>query len=72
MEPGRGIMRILMLSYEFPPLGGGGAKVVYGLSQELVRVGHAVDLVTMGFKGLPGYEKVNGVHVYRVPFIRMR
>jgi glycosyltransferase involved in cell wall biosynthesis len=65
-------MRILMLSYEFPPLGGGGAKVVYGLSQELVRVGHAVDLVTMGFKGLPGYEKVNGVNVYRVPCIRMR
>ena len=59
-----------MLSYEFPPLGGGGAKAVYGLSNELVKLGHEVDLVTMGFKGLPSYENVNGVNVHRVPCIR--
>ena len=29
-------MRILMLSYEFPPLGGGGGQVVDGLTRELV------------------------------------
>jgi hypothetical protein len=29
-------MRILTLSYEFPPVGGGGANVVKGLSAELV------------------------------------
>jgi hypothetical protein len=40
-------MRILMLCYEFPPLGGGGSKVVYGLSKELVRLGHEVDIVIM-------------------------
>ena len=61
-----------MLSYEFPPLGGGGARVVYGLSKELVRAGHEVDLVTMGFQGLPKHEQVNGVNVYRVPCIRIR
>jgi glycosyltransferase involved in cell wall biosynthesis len=65
-------MRILMLSYEFPPLGGGGAKVVAGLSRELVRNGHEVDLVTMGFRGLPEIETVNGVTVYRVPCLRKR
>jgi glycogen synthase len=53
------MMHILMLSYEFPPLGGGGAKVVFGLSKELVRLGHDVDVVTMGFRGLPKHEKVN-------------
>ena len=64
------IMKILMLCYEFPPLGGGGAKVVSGLSRELVRLGHKVDVVTMGFRGLPKHEKVNGVNVYRVPCLR--
>jgi len=59
-----------MLCYEFPPLGGGGAKVVFGLSKELVRQGHEVDVVTMGFRGLPKYEKVNGINVYRVLCIR--
>jgi len=42
-------MRILTHSYEFPPLGGGGAKVVYGLTTRLVKMGHEVDLVTMNF-----------------------
>lgn len=59
-----------MLCYEFPPLGGGGAKVVYGLSNEIVRLGHEVDLVTMGYRSLPSYENVNGVNVHRVPCFR--
>lgn len=65
-------MNILMLSYEFPPLGGGGGNVVYGLSRELVRLGHTVDLVTMGFRGLPRREQVNGVNIHRVPCIRKK
>lgn len=63
-------MRILMLSYEYPPLGGGGSRVVAGLSAELVRLGHAVDLVTMGFRGLPAREEIGGVRVHRVPCLR--
>jgi glycosyltransferase involved in cell wall biosynthesis len=61
-----------MLSYEFPPLGGGGAKVVYGLSSELVKLGHGVDLVTMGFQDLPKYEQINGVNVHRIQCIRAK
>jgi glycosyltransferase involved in cell wall biosynthesis len=36
----------------------------------LVRLGHKVDLVTMGFRGLPGFEIVNGVRVHRVTSLR--
>jgi glycosyltransferase involved in cell wall biosynthesis len=61
-----------MISYEFPPLGGGGAKVVYGLSKELSKLGYEIDLVTMGFGGLPKYEQINRVNVYRVPCIRIK
>jgi glycosyltransferase involved in cell wall biosynthesis len=63
-------MRILMTSYEFPPIGGGGAAVVAGLSRELVSRGHQVDLVTMSFRGCPSHEDVDGVQVHRVPCIR--
>jgi len=58
------------LCYEFPPLGGGGARVVEGLSRELVRQGHEVDVVTMGWPGLPQREEVHGAQVYRVPCMR--
>jgi glycosyltransferase involved in cell wall biosynthesis len=59
-------MRILTLSYEFPPIGGGGAAVVRGLAAELVKQGHAVDVVTMGFRGVPAQETVDGIRVRRV------
>jgi glycosyltransferase involved in cell wall biosynthesis len=65
-------MKILMLSYEYPPLGGGGSRVVYGLSRELVRIGHEVDLVTMGYHDLPRFEVINGVRIHRVPSLRRK
>ncbi|MDQ3136103.1 MAG: glycosyltransferase family 4 protein [Gemmatimonadota bacterium] len=63
-------MRILMTSYEFPPIGGGGAAVVAGLARELVAGGHEIDLVTMSFQEHPRHEVVDGIHVHRVPCLR--
>jgi glycosyltransferase involved in cell wall biosynthesis len=65
-------MRLLMLCYEFPPLGGGASRVVQGLASELVRRGHSVDLVTTGFPGLPSKEVLDGVLIHRVRTIRKR
>jgi glycosyltransferase involved in cell wall biosynthesis len=59
-----------MLNYEYPPLGGGASPVTKSLSEELVKLGHVVDVVTMGFKGLKQKEVINGVTVYRVSSIR--
>jgi glycosyltransferase involved in cell wall biosynthesis len=59
-------MRILTLSYEFPPIGGGGAQVVAGLAREITRLGHTVDVVTMGFADLPSEEVFDGIRVTRV------
>ena len=59
-------MRILTLSYEFPPIGGGGSGVVKGLARELVRMGHVVDVVTMAFGALPRDEVIEGITVRRV------
>lgn len=63
-------MRILTMSYEFPPLGGGGSKVAQGLASELARTGHAVDVITMGYGDLPRNEEIDGVRVSRMPCIR--
>jgi glycosyltransferase involved in cell wall biosynthesis len=63
-------VRILTLNYEFPPIGGGASPVCHELGRELVTQGHHVDLVTMGFNGLPSREVVDGINVYRVPCMR--
>jgi glycosyltransferase involved in cell wall biosynthesis len=59
-----------MLNHEFPPLGGGGGRVTKTLAEELVKLGHEVDVVTMGFKGLKRREEIKGVNIYRIPCIR--
>jgi glycosyltransferase involved in cell wall biosynthesis len=63
--------RILILSYEFPPLGGGGAKVVAGLANEMQKAGYAFDVVTMGFRGLPRKEVHGNITIHRVPCLRI-
>ncbi len=65
-------MRILTLCYEFPPIGGGGSRVVAGLTGALARAGHEVDVVTSGFRGLPRRSTVGGVQVHRVRALRLR
>lgn len=68
-----GAMRLLLVSYEYPPLGGGGAKVVRGLARELVRAGHKVDVITAGWDGLPGESHFDGgVRVTRLRTLRRR
>jgi glycosyltransferase involved in cell wall biosynthesis len=63
-------VRVLTLSYEFPPLGGGGSKVVHGLAAEFVRMGHEVDVVSMAYGDLPRFEEIQGIRVHRVPCLR--
>jgi len=65
-------MRILTLCYEYPPLGGGGAKVVHGLAVNLAKRGHSTDIVTMGYGELPPYEEAKGIRIFRVSGSRRR
>ncbi|MBR8833163.1 MAG: glycosyltransferase family 4 protein [Stigonema ocellatum SAG 48.90 = DSM 106950] len=61
-------MKILVLSWEFPPrIVGGIARHVAELYPELVKLGHEVHLMTPEFGHAPMYEVVDGVRVYRVP-----
>ena len=65
-------LRILMLNYEFPPLGGGASPVSYEIAKGYVKLGHSVDVVTMHYKGLPFYKIKDGIHIYRVKCIRKK
>jgi glycosyltransferase involved in cell wall biosynthesis len=65
-------MRILMVNYEFPPVGGGGGNANYYLAREMVRLGHEVTVVTSYFRGLALSEDVQGIRVLRVKLWRKR
>ena len=57
-------LKILIVNYEFPPLGGGGGVATLDLGLEWVKEAQ-VDILTSHFKGLPFYENLNGINVYR-------
>jgi glycosyltransferase involved in cell wall biosynthesis len=58
-------MKILMMNYELPPLGGGGGTTTKFLAKYLARSGVQVRILTTGFQGLPSHEVVDGYEVIR-------
>ncbi|MCI8273642.1 MAG: glycosyltransferase family 4 protein [Clostridia bacterium] len=60
-------MKILMLTWEYPPrIVGGISKVVYDLSHRLMKDGHEVTVVTYREGEAPYFEDDKGVKVHRV------
>lgn len=60
-------MKILMLTWEYPPrVVGGISKVVYDLSHRLIKDGHQVTVVTYRDGDTSYYEDDEGINVYRV------
>jgi glycosyltransferase involved in cell wall biosynthesis len=62
-------MRILMINYEFPPLGGGGGVASYQIAKALAAREHEVDVLTTAWQNLPGEQTVDGLRIYRVPVL---
>lgn len=61
-------MKILVLSWEFPPrIVGGISRHVEELYPQLVNLGHEIHLITSEFGEAPMYEVVEGINVHRVP-----
>src|SRR5205809_7892851 len=63
-------MRVLLLNYEFPPLGGGAATASAQIARHMAAQGVEVAVLTSHFKGLPRRERKDGYVVYRVPVMR--
>jgi L-malate glycosyltransferase len=64
-------MRILLLTYELPPVGGGGGRVAQDIAEGLSERGHEIIIITSHLKGLPKEEILDGgIRVIRVPSLR--
>jgi glycosyltransferase involved in cell wall biosynthesis len=65
-------MRVLVLNYEFPPIGGGGGDVSKNIARTLVELGAEVRILTAHWGDLARREQVEGYTIYRTPSMRLR
>lgn len=64
---------IILLNYEYPPLGGGAAGATAAMAAELARDGAATLVVTSAFTGQPRREiTAEGAEIIRIPTLRRR
>ena len=49
-------MKLLVLSHELPPIGGGGGRAAYDICKELAKRGHDITILTAYMKNLPREE----------------
>lgn len=61
---------VLIINYEFPPLGGGGGHASAHVARRFASWGWDVRVMTSGFTGLPAKESWEGVEVRRIPTLR--
>lgn len=62
-------MNILVVNYEYPPIGGGGGVICRDISEEIASKGHRVTVVTSLYGSLPPHESLNGVTIIRLPVV---
>lgn len=60
-------MRILVVNYEYPPIGGGGGFVTRDILEALALKGHSISVITSHFGKFAKHEILNGVELIRVP-----
>ncbi len=65
-------MRLLLINYEYPPLGGGGGNATRHLAREFARSGHAVTVLTSAWRGLSHRQNSDGVSIVRMAAGRTR
>ena len=69
MKPADRSLQILLLCYEYPPIGGGGGVGAQRYAEAWASAGHRVTVLTGGSKGLPRTQRLLGVDIIRVPTI---
>jgi glycosyltransferase involved in cell wall biosynthesis len=65
-------MRLLLVNYEYPPVGAGAATATQAIARNLVALGHNVTVLTGSFRNLPRRFDENGVTVLRLRCLRRR
>lgn len=59
-------MKILILNYEYPPLGGGAGVITQNISERLAHSGHEVTVLTTWFTGEEEWEEANRLRIIRL------
>ena len=59
-------MQILVIIYEYPPVGGGGGRSAQNICVDLAKRGHDVRVITSHYKDLPRQETREGIQIMRV------
>ena len=65
-------MRILLVSYEYPPVGAGAATAGGAIAKALTELGHRIIVLTGRFKGLPPRYEDKGIIIHRIPSLRRK
>ncbi len=65
-------MRLLLINYEYPPLGGGAGQATASLAREFAAAGHETRVLTSQFRGQPASEEIDGYTIDRVRVLRRR
>ena len=62
-------MKILVINYEYPPIGGGGGVLCKDISEGIAAKGHRITVVTSHYGSLQESEQLHGVNIFRVPVL---
>ena len=67
-----GQMRLLLVNYEYPPVGAGAATATQAIAHNLIALGQQVTVLTGSFRGQPARAEEDGLTVLRVRCLRRR
>src|SRR5690349_3531108 len=65
-------LSLLLVNYEYPPLGGGAGNATQQIARQLAARGCRVTVLTSRFRGQPARDREGDVDLIRVPVLRRR
>ena len=65
-----GRIRLMLVNYEYPPLGGGAATATACLAREFNRLDADVSIITSAYADLPRKENRDGIEIVRIRALR--
>lgn len=60
-------MRVLTLTHELPPIGGGGGRIALELARQMATLGHEVEILTAAQGDLCGSQTLGNLTISRLP-----
>ena len=63
-------MNLLLINYEYPPIGGGAGNATYFLARAFTQLGHAVTVLTGAWQEHRGVSDEDGIHLIRLAYPR--